>query len=207
MSLFTIGHSTHTQEYFLGLLKQHNIDYVLDVRSSPFSKFASWFNKDAIEDYLKKNNIVYCPMGKFFGARPTDRTLYCAEGYLDFEKTRASELFKKGLDNVMLGLASGHNIALMCTEKDPFDCHRTIMVSRGFELNGVSVQHIHADGNLETQDEINIRLLDNLEKKENVDILQISLFEQPKSDKEWLEDAYRLRNKEIGYNINEGGQL
>lgn len=207
MSLFTIGHSTHTQEYFLGLLKQHNIDYVLDVRSSPFSKFASWFNKDAIEDYLKKNNIVYCPMGKFFGARPTDRTLYCAEGYLDFEKTRASELFKKGLDNVMLGLASGHNIALMCTEKDPFDCHRTIMVSRGFELNGVSVQHIHADGNLETQDEINIRLLDNLEKKENVDIHQISLFEQPKSDKEWLEDAYRLRNKEIGYNINEGGQL
>ena len=207
MSLFTIGHSTHTQEYFLGLLKQHNIDYVLDVRSSPFSKFASWFNKDVIEDYLKKNNIVYCPMGKFFGARPTDRTLYCAEGYLDFEKTRASELFKKGLDNVMLGLASGHNIALMCTEKDPFDCHRTIMVSRGFELNGVSVQHIHADGNLETQDEINIRLLDNLEKKENVDIHQISLFEQPKSDKEWLEDAYRLRNKEIGYNINEGGQL
>ena len=207
MSLFTIGHSTHTQEYFLGLLKQHNIDYVLDVRSSPFSKFASWFNKDAIEDYLKKNNIVYCPMGKFFGARPTDRTLYCAEGYLDFERTRASELFKKGLDNVMLGLASGHNIALMCTEKDPFDCHRTIMVSRGFELNGVSVQHIHADGNLETQDEINIRLLDNLEKKENVDIHQISLFEQPKSDKEWLEDAYRLRNKEIGYNINEGDQL
>lgn len=207
MSLFTIGHSTHTQEYFLGLLRQHNIDYVLDVRSSPFSKFASWFNKDVIEEYLKKNNIVYCPMGKFFGARPTDRTLYCAEGYLDFEKTRASELFKKGLDNVMLGLASGHNIALMCTEKDPFDCHRTIMVSRGFELNGVNVQHIHADGHLETQDEINIRLLDNLEKKENVDIHQISLFEQPKSEKEWLEDAYRLRNKEIGFNINEGGQL
>jgi len=207
MSLFTIGHSTHTQEYFLGLLRQHNIDYVLDVRSSPFSRFASQFNKDVIEDYLKKNNIVYCPMGKFFGARPTDRTLYCAEGYLDFEKTRASELFKKGLDNVMLGLASGHNIALMCTEKDPFDCHRTIMVSRGFELNGVNVQHIHVDGHLETQDEINIRLLDNLEKKENVDIHQISLFEQPKSEKEWLEDAYRLRNKEIGFNINEGGQL
>lgn len=207
MSLFTIGHSTHTQEYFLGLLRQHNIDYVLDVRSSPFSKFASQFNKDVIEEYLKKNNIVYCHMGKFFGARPTDRALYCAEGYLDFEKARASELFKKGLDNVMLGLASGHNISFMCTEKDPFDCHRTIMVSRGFELNGVSVQHIHADGHLETQDEINIRLLDNLEKKENVDIHQISLFEQPKSDKEWLEDAYRLRNKEIGYNINEGGQL
>lgn len=106
MSLFTIGHSTHAQEYFLGLLRLHNIDYVLDVRSSPFSKFASQFNKDVIEEYLKKNNIVYCPMGKFFGARPTDRALYCAEGYLDFEKARASELFKKGLDNVMLGLVS-----------------------------------------------------------------------------------------------------
>lgn len=64
MSLFTIGHSTHTQEYFLGLLRQHNIDYVLDVRSSPFSKFASWFNKDVIEEYLKKNNICILPYGK-----------------------------------------------------------------------------------------------------------------------------------------------
>ena len=142
-------------------------------------------------------------MGKSFGARQEDRSLYTTEGYLDFEKARETEQFKTGVQSVMKGLEAGNNIVLMCTEKDPFDCHRTIMVSRGFELAGIEVQHIHEDGHLETQKEIDHRLILNLEKKEKVDIHQTSLFEPQKSDEEWLEEAYRLRNKEIGFHIKE----
>ena len=127
--------------------------------------------------------------------------LYTPEGYLDFEKTRESEQFKTGLKSVIKGLNEGNNIALMCTEKDPFDCHRTIMVSRGFELEGIEVQHIHEDGQLESQEEINDRLIHNLEKKNKVDIYQPSFFEPQKSYEEWLVEAYRLKNKEIGYHI------
>ena len=201
MSLFTIGHTNHTHEVFVGLLKQHGINYVLDVRSTPYSRYTDQFNKEIISQVLEDSGIIYRYMGKYFGARQEDRTLYTSEGYLDFEKTRESDQFKSGLHNVKKGLDAGNNIALMCTEKDPFDCHRTIMVSRGFELEGIEVQHILEDGSLESQDEIDQRLIRNLEKKEKIDIHQGSLFEPQKSEEEWLIEAYRLRNKEIGYHI------
>lgn len=201
MSLFTIGHTNHTHENFIKLLKMHSINYVLDVRSTPYSKFTDQFNKEVISNVLKSNGINYYYMGKSFGARQEDKLLYTPEGYLDFEKTRESEQFKTGLKSVIKGLNEGNNIALMCTEKDPFDCHRTIMVSRGFELEGIEVQHIHEDGHLESQEEINDRLIHNLEKKNKVDIYQPSFFEPQKSYEEWLVEAYRLRNKEIGYHI------
>ena len=201
MSLFTIGHTNHTHENFIKLLKMHSINYVLDVRRTPYSKFTDQFNKEVIGNVLKSNGINYYYMGKSFGARQEDKALYTPEGYLDFEKTRESEQFKTGLKSVIKGLNEGNNIALMCTEKDPFDCHRTIMVSRGFELEGIEVQHIHEDGHLESQEEINDRLIHNLEKKNKVDICQPSFFEPQKSYEEWLVEAYRLRNKEIGYHI------
>lgn len=205
MSLFTIGHTNHTQEKFLQLLQMHGITYVLDVRSTPFSKYTSQFNKDAISEFLKRNQIHYFQMGKNFGARPEDKSLYSENGYLDFEKARESENFKVGMESVMKGLKAGNHVALMCTEKDPFDCHRTIMVARGFALAGVEVQHIHEDGHLESQQEIDDRLLANLEKKKGIDIYQGSLFEESKSMEEWLAEAYRLRNEEIGYHLqNEG---
>ena len=115
--IFTIGHTNHSHEEFLELLQANKITYLLDVRSTPFSQFTSQFNKDVIADFLKKNGVNYNHMGKFFGARPMDKNLYTEQGYLDFEKARASENFKKGMDNVSLGLNKGYNIALMCTEK------------------------------------------------------------------------------------------
>lgn len=146
--LYTIGHTNHSHEEFLKLLQLHHITYLLDVRSTPFSQFASQFNKGVISSFLSKHGINYAHMGKYFGARPTDETLYNSQGYLDFEKARESKDFKKGLENVIFGLHQGHNVALMCTEKDPFDCHRAIMVARGFELSGVEVKHILPDGKL-----------------------------------------------------------
>lgn len=202
MSLFTIGHTNHTHEHFLKLLKMHDINYVLDVRSTPYSRFTDQFNREVITKVLASNNIKYNYMGKYFGARQEDKNLYTPEGYLDFEKTRDSEQFKTGLENVIKGLNAGNNIALMCTEKDPFDCHRSIMVARGFALAGINVNHIHDDGHLESQAEIDERVLNNLEKKKGVDIHQTSLFEAPKSIDEWLIESYRLRNSEIGYHIN-----
>lgn len=200
--LFTIGHTNHSQNEFLNLLRASNITYILDVRSTPFSQFTSQFNKDVIADYLKKNGVIYNHLGKFFGARPTDKSLYTKQGYLDFEKARASENFQKGLENVTLGLNKGFNIALMCTEKDPFDCHRAIMVARGFELKGIDVSHILPDGKIITQAELNNRLLD----KYYPDRHQMSFFSELSSlsESEVLTLAYRRRNADIGYHIQEG---
>ena len=197
--LFTIGHTNHSQEEFLQLLRANNITYLLDVRSTPFSQFTSQFNKDVIAAFLKKNGVNYNHMGKFFGARPMDKSLYTEQGYLDFEKARASENFQKGLENVTLGLDKGFNIALMCTEKDPFDCHRAIMVARGFELKGIDANHILPDGKIITQTELNNRLLDKYYPDRN----QMSLFSEISSlsEEEVLVLAYRRRNADIGYHI------
>ena len=111
--LFTIGHSQHNVEYFISMLKKYNINYVLDVRSIPYSKYAEQYDRQNIEKYISYNEIRYSFMGKFFGARPKEKELYCAEGYLDFEKVRKSERFLKGFKNVMLGLQQGYNIVLM----------------------------------------------------------------------------------------------
>lgn len=193
--LFTIGYTHHSHEEFLELLRANKITYLLDVRSTPYSQFTSQFNKDVIADFLKKNGINYNHMGKFFGARPLDKSLYTEQGYLDFEKARASENFKKGLENVTLGLNKGYNIALMCTEKDPFDCHRAIMVARGFDLSGIEVSHILPDGKIITQSELNNRLLD----KHYPDRNQMSLFSKISSlpEEEVLVLAYRRRNADI----------
>ncbi len=195
MQLYTIGHSTFDTELFLKRLQDNDIGFVIDVRSTPFSKYANQYNKDRIEKFLKENDINYFHMGEHFGARQKD-TKYYPHEYLDFELFRNSDIFQKGMKNIERGLEK-YNIALMCTEKDPIDCHRAIMVGRGFELDGVDVGHIMPDGNLLTQKDFNDRLLELYFP----DRYQYSLFdtEEKKTDEEYLKDAYILKNKEIGY--------
>lgn len=200
-NLFTIGHSKHTQDYFLRLLKKYNINYLLDVRSTPYSKYAEQYNKESICTFLKREDIVYSFMGNSLGARPTDNTLYSEQGYLDFEKVAESEKFNKAIDNVLLGLSKKNKIALMCTEKDPFECHRAILIARAFSKRGVEVNHILADGSIQTQRELDNRLLE----KYFPDWNQLSIFNYKNNidEKEYLDQAYRKRNIDIGYNLKE----
>lgn len=195
--LYTIGHSTYPVKNIIQLLQHFNIHYVLDVRSMPYSKYAPQYNKDTLSNTLKSNDITYAYMGKYFGARQLDENYY-PEGYLDFELFRGSELFKSGLNNVQKGLEK-YNIALMCTEKNPFDCHRAIMVSRGFELVGINVQHILHDFTSISQEELNNQLLECYFPDRG----QITLFDNiEKTAEQYLIDAYRERNKEIGYYLH-----
>lgn len=200
-NLFTIGHSKYTTEYFISLLEKNNINYVLDVRSTPYSKYAEQFNRENVHMFLEKNGIKYSYMGKYFGARPPEVSLYSEEGYLDFEKVIQSERFHIGMENVILGLKKGNKIALMCTEKDPIDCHRAIMVARAFDRKRIEVNHILSDGDLQTQRELENRLLE----KYFPDREQLSLFNYQNvvSDEEYIVQAYRKRNKDIGYYINQ----
>lgn len=197
--LFTIGHSKYNIKYFIGLLNKYRIDYLLDVRSIPYSKYAEQYNKENISRELNFVNIKYSFMGKFFGARPQNLELYNDEGYLDFEKVRESQDFNKGIENVILGLNQGHRIALMCTEKEPIDCHRAILVARAFEMQMIYAKHILSDGKILTQQQLDEQLL----QKYFPDRRQLSLFAHEKqiSEEENLAEAYRKRNAEIGHYI------
>ncbi|NWK12375.1 DUF488 family protein [Clostridium cadaveris] len=202
MKMYTVGCSTNTNEKFLELLKKYDVNCLVDVRSLPFSKYTPQFNKENLKIFLKKNKIAYIWMGKEFGARRDDRSLYNQLGYLDFEKVRKSEEFLLGVNRIRIGLEKGYNIALMCTEKDPIDCHRNILVAKGLEDNGIEVNHILQDGSLMNRYQIEIRLLDMYYKDRNQLNFDMILGNSL-SEEEMIEDAYRRRNRDIGYEFNE----
>lgn len=156
--VFTIGHSTHSAEAFLALLRQHGIEALADVRSSPFSRFNPQFNRESLEQSLKAAGIRYVFLGKELGARSDDRSCYI-NGRVQYGRLAQTALFQSGLDRVLQGAAK-YRVALMCAEKEPLECHRTLLVAKALAERGQPVLHIHADGHLETHEAAMERLLD-----------------------------------------------
>lgn len=155
---FTIGHSTHPVEVFISLLKQHAVTALADVRSAPFSRFNPQFNKDALAGELKTHGIKYVFLGRELGARSDDPSCY-ENGRVQYGRLARTELFKQGIARVMKG-AGEHRIALMCAEKEPLECHRTLLVARALDEQGVEVVHILGNGRLESHRAAMERLLD-----------------------------------------------
>lgn len=198
-TLYSVGHSQHDLSYFFELLALKDIDYVLDVRSTPYAQYASDYNRENIKFSLECKGIHYAFMGNYFGARSHDSALYGSDGILDFSRVVNSKNFRIGYDCVIRGMNKGHKIAFMCTEKDPLECHRAIMVTNAFYRAGYKIEHIMADKNVQTQEDIDRRLLETYYPDRG----QMSLFEDVTlSEEEYLVDSYRLQNKKIGYHIS-----
>jgi len=156
--VFTIGHSRHPLEALVSLLKQHVVTALADVRSAPFSRFNPQFNKDALGRDLKPLGIKYVFLGRELGARSDDPSCY-ENGRVQYGRLARTDLFKQGIERVMKG-AWEHRIALMCAEKEPLECHRTLLVARALDEQGVEVVHILGDGRLESHRAAMERLLD-----------------------------------------------
>ncbi len=195
--LYTIGHSGHSFEYFISLLNKYSINCLVDVRSKPYSKFHKQYNYDNLSTALQMENIHYIFMGKEFGARRNETNLYNSEGQLDFEKTMESELFLSGVERIKTGLSKDYIIALMCAEKNPINCHRSMLVARYFFENGFHPVHILENGESIDQVMIIKLLLDQYYPNRN----QVSLIpeENYEDEHELYDKAYRMKNREIGY--------
>lgn len=193
MLIYTIGHSRHNIEDFIKLLQMNDINCICDVRSMPYSKFAEQFNQKNLKDELKKNNIEYLFFGDEFGARRKEPDLY-TNGKVDFEKVACDSKFINGIKRIEKGVIKGYKIALMCAEKDPIECHRTILVARNLDLNGFEVNHILDDGSIISQKEIDQRLLKKHFPKRN----QISIFDENETI-DYLKEAYKIANQSIGF--------
>jgi uncharacterized protein (DUF488 family) len=186
--IYTIGHSTQPVERFIGLLRQHGITAVADVRSSPYSRVNPQFNREPLRAALRDGGISYVFLGEELGARSKDPSCY-RDGKVDYELLARTALFQSGLERVRKG-ACTHRIALMCAEKEPLDCHRTILVSRKLVEHGLAVGHILADGRVESHEESMSRLMQMVRVGEN------DLF---RPHDESLLEAYRKRAGEIAY--------
>lgn len=155
--ILTIGHSTHNLDAFIALLQKCHVNVLADVRSAPYSRFTPHFNRDSLVDALKTYGIEYLFMGDELGGRSKDPECYEA-GRIRYDRVAATTSFQSGLDRVVRGSAK-NRIALMCSEKEPLDCHRTLLVAQALDENGIKVAHIHANGELETHDDAMDRLL------------------------------------------------
>jgi len=156
-AIFTVGHSTHSMDAFLALLARHGITAVADVRSVPASRFTPQFNQRSLHTSLDQAGVGYVFLGRELGARPEDRSCY-RDGQVQFERLAQRPTFSVGIQRLLKG-SQAERIAVLCTEQEPLDCHRTILVSEMLAGTGASVVHIHGDGRLESHDDAIDRLM------------------------------------------------
>jgi uncharacterized protein (DUF488 family) len=193
--IYTIGHSTHQIDFFLELLNKYSVNCIIDVRSVAASSYNPQYNKEPLSNFLKKNNITYLHFSEEFGARHSDPDLLDEEGKVDFEKVRKSYSFKNGIERIWQGLEKNFVISLMCSESEPFDCHRFSMVSIALEKEGFDVKHILKDKSIKSNAQLENLLLKKYDKK----LPKPDMFTPNVSLEDQLQVAYKLRNKEIAY--------
>ena len=187
-AVLTIGHSNHPLQTFLALLERHGVTALADVRSAPYSRFNPQFNRKALDANLEAVGIRYVFMGRALGGRPDDPSCY-EDGRVRYDRLAETPLFREGLERIVDG-AGRECIALMCAEKEPLDCHRTILVGRSLAECGIGVAHILANGALEPHDETMGRLLDSAGLPRD-DLLQ--------SREQLIEEALAHRERRIAY--------
>ncbi|MCH7501293.1 MAG: DUF488 domain-containing protein [Nitrospinae bacterium] len=188
--LYTIGYSNRSLVDFIAILKKNHINALCDVRSQPFSKFNSQYNKQPLKDALKTNGITYVFLGEELGARPKDSNCYI-DNQAKYELIAKTELFQIGIKRIIEAFKKGYRPALMCAEKDPLVCHRTILVCRNLRSIGIRIIHIIDDNRNETNEEMENRMLKELD-------IHPSLFEGS-NPHATLERAYDIQGEKIAY--------
>ncbi len=145
LTIYTIGHSNSAVERLLALLAAHEITIVVDVRSSPYSKYADQFNLAVLEATVTQAGLRYVYLGDALGGMPSVPGFYDAEGHVRYDLLAASERFQEGLAR-LLELARERRVALLCSEEDPAECHRHLLLGRVLGEQGVTVLHLRGDG-------------------------------------------------------------
>lgn len=167
LQLFTVGHSNHALETFLALLRQHGIECVADVRSRPFSRYAPHFDAPNLKAALRGAGVAYVPLGRELGGRPDDETMYDPAGHVLYGRVAESAVFREGIERLERG-GREHRVAMMCSEEDPADCHRHLLVARVLTERGAAVTHIRGDGRLQSYEAIERERTGNSREKQSL---------------------------------------
>jgi uncharacterized protein (DUF488 family) len=193
--LFTIGHSNIPAERFTAMLRGAGVAAIADVRSVPASRFCPWFSAKNLAPLLAGVKVDYLFFGDELGGRPRDPSLYC-DGVADYEAMARRPSFQAGLDR-LLASAGRRCLCLMCSERDPLDCHRCLLVGRALAARGVTIGHIlHGgphDGEIESQAAAERRLLE-------VAGADSDLFATGQQER--LAAAYRRRARTVAHRVS-----
>jgi len=144
-TIYTIGHSNHETEAFVALLHQHGIELLIDVRSSPYSRYVPQANRETLARALQAASIAYGWLGDRLGGKPGGVAA-------DYDELRVSPSFQQGIDRLVT-LAAQRRTAIMCAEGDHRQCHRHKLITPALLDQAVSVCHIQPDGSLVDEDQ------------------------------------------------------
>jgi uncharacterized protein (DUF488 family) len=187
--IFTVGHSTHSLEEFVALLRRHDIAAVADVRSQPYGRL-SHFNRENLAAELMAAGIEYLFLGQHLGARREEEECY-ESGVALYARIATLPAFLEGLSRLCQD-AEKRRLAIMCAEKEPLDCHRTILICRHLREFGVQIKHILADGSLEDHALTEKRLVRKMR-------VERTLFEPNLTERELIDRAYDERASEVAH--------
>lgn len=163
--IFTIGYGARGLDAFLLVLVENNIEYLIDVRTSPYSRYKPEFSKQALQNYLESRGIRYLYMGDSLGGQPKDDACY-THGKVDYEKVAIQPFFLDGLKRLAAASRQGQRVALMCSEGKPENCHRSKLIGKTLAAQGIEVLHIDENDEIIDQKQVILRLTDG----------QLSLF-------------------------------
>ncbi|HLJ92503.1 MAG TPA: DUF488 domain-containing protein [Gemmataceae bacterium] len=156
--LYSIGHSNHSLDHFMHLLDRARVTAVADVRSQPFSQWLPHFNRPELERELRLRGVGYAFAGHQLGGRPAQVNVYNGEGQVDYERVRATAEFQEGLD-ALCAAGEQDTVAMLCSEEDPLNCHRGLMIAPALVERGILPAHVRGDGTIESTVEFEERLL------------------------------------------------
>lgn len=194
--IYTIGYAAYPDiRNMFAVLKGLDVDAVIDIRSSPWSKTYTAYDKPSLMEACKKNGIHYRHYSREFGARQRNRE-YSVDGQVNFERFAQSDQFREGLERVLKSSKEGYTLCLLCAEKDPIICHRSILIGRALHESGAEVLHVTAAG-LESHEHLENRLV----KLHFPHRDQVQMWDDPMSPEEMREEAYRRQNWKIGYRL------
>ncbi len=187
-TLLTIGHSNHTIDAFIALVKSAHIEALVDVRSNPFSKYAPHFDSPALKQAMLAHGVKYLFMGEALGGRPPEERFYDEEGRVLYMLVAETPRFLEGIARLERGMRN-YRIALMCSEENPLDCHRRLLVGRVLLDRGINVCHIRGDGRIQTEEQLEI------EATRRSDVFQLQLFSLQEA-KPWKSTRSVLQRKQ-----------
>ena len=155
--IYTIGYGSRSIAELIEVLHQHEIAYLIDVRSAPYSRYKPEFSKAPLTKELERHSIRYVFMGNTLGGRPDDETCY-VNGKVDYEKVKTTELYQRGIERLHTAFTRQQSVVLMCSEEKPEECHRCKLIGATLTTQNIPVIHIDESGEQLTQEKVINRL-------------------------------------------------
>lgn len=155
--ILTLGYGKRSIDETIGLLQQHGVRFLIDVRSVPWSRYHPDFAQDALKGHVRAHDIVYLFLGEELGGRPDDPGCYDAGGKVDYEACKLRPAFREGIERLRRAWEQGQRVALLCSESRPEDCHRSKSIGPVLVSEGIEVLHLDEDGTLLSQQDVEMR--------------------------------------------------